>query len=59
MRNLVVSTGSILSLLMANVAFTAEDYTPPMTEFGVPDVQGIWNFKTRTGLERPDVYDGA
>jgi hypothetical protein len=37
----------------------AADFTPPQTEFGVPDLQGVWNFKTRTSLERPDAYDGA
>lgn len=39
-------------------SFAAEDYIPPQTAFGVPDVQGVWNFKTRTGLERAEQYDG-
>ncbi len=55
----VTTTASILCLLIANTAFSAEDYVPPKTSFGVPDVQGVWNYKTRTGLERPDVYEGA
>lgn len=33
-------------------------YTPPKTAFGVPDVQGVWNYETRTSLERPEVYGG-
>ena len=32
------------------ISFAAEDYIPPKTAFGVPDVQGVWNFKTRTSL---------
>ena len=59
MRKLAISAGSILSLLIANSAFSAEEYVPPKTSFGVPDVQGVWNYKTRTGLERPDTYEGA
>jgi hypothetical protein len=39
-------------------ALAAEDYVPPKTAFGVPDVQGVWNFKTRTGLERAEQYNG-
>jgi len=48
----------VLSLL-APLAVAAESYTPPRTEFGVPDLQAVWNYQTRTGLERPDVYEGA
>ena len=40
------------------ISFAAEDYIPPKTAFGVPDVQGVWNFKTRTSLERAEQYDG-
>ncbi len=40
-------------------ACAQDDYTVPLTEWGVPDVQGIWNYETRTGLERPDEYEGA
>ncbi|MBT3531401.1 MAG: hypothetical protein HN477_10825 [Gammaproteobacteria bacterium] len=59
MRKLAISAGSILSLLIANTVFSAEEYVPPKTSFGVPDVQGVWNYKPRTGLERPDTYEGA
>ena len=52
---------ALASLMIAGFAghlvFAAEDYTPPKTDFGVPDVQGVWNYKTRTGLERADVYE--
>ena len=48
-----------LFVLGGSQVVLAQDYSPPLTEFGVPDVQGVWNFKTRTSLERPGVYDGA
>lgn len=50
--------GSLLLLAGLNTSFAQQDYQPPMTEFGVPDVQGVWNFKTRTGLTRPETYGG-
>lgn len=50
--------GLLLALAGLNQGFAAEDYQPPTTEFGVPDVQGVWNFKTRTSLERPESYAG-
>lgn len=54
---------ALASLMIAACAgplvFAAEDYMPPKTDFGVPDVQGVWNYKTRTGLERADVYEGV
>ena len=47
--------------LLAGAVFAqdAQDYAHPRTEWGVPDVQGVWNFKTRTTLERPEIYEGA
>ena len=44
-----------------SMAFTsaAENYEPPKTAFGVPDVQGIWTYETRTSLQRPEIYEGA
>lgn len=38
---------------------SAEDYTPPMTPWGAPDLTGIWSpGYTLTPLERPDEYAG-
>ena len=51
-------TSLIIAALAVPAAFAAENYAPPKTAFGVPDVQGVWNYKTRTGLERADVYEG-
>lgn len=40
------------------LAWAAEDYQPPRTAFGVPDVQGTWTYETRTSLQRPEIYEG-
>lgn len=47
----------LVSLGMAS-AIAAENYVPPKTAFGVPDVQGIWTYETRTSLQRPEIYEG-
>ena len=61
MRTVYRST-ALSSLIIAALAvpavFAAENYAPPKTAFGVPDLQGVWNYKTRTGLERADIYEG-
>ena len=53
----------VLSIGLASLAgsqmLIAQDYVPPRTDFGVPDVQGVWTFQTRTTLERPAAYEGA
>ena len=48
----------VLSVAVITQGFAAEDYQAPHTEFGVPDVQGVWTFETRTTLERPASYEG-
>ena len=36
----------------------AEGYTPPLTAWGHPDLQGVWNNNTNVPLERPDEFAG-
>jgi hypothetical protein len=47
-----------LPMMMASVSFAADapqkkKYVPPKTEFGHPDLRGVWNFSSDTPLERP------
>ena len=39
-------------------AGTTDGWAPAHTPWGDPDLQGIWNSKTQTPLERPDEYAG-
>ncbi|MEX0964628.1 MAG: hypothetical protein WDZ52_11380 [Pseudohongiellaceae bacterium] len=37
-------------------ALAAEDYSPPRTEWGQPDLQGVWNFSSNVPMERPERF---
>ncbi len=37
---------------------TADQPTPPRTPWGAPDLQGVWDFRTLTPLERPEEFAG-
>ncbi|PCJ27538.1 MAG: hypothetical protein COA96_03295 [SAR86 cluster bacterium] len=34
-------------------SFAADDYVAPRTQWGQPDLQGVWNFSSDTPMERP------
>ncbi|MBT8145213.1 MAG: hypothetical protein KJN90_00080 [Gammaproteobacteria bacterium] len=43
-----------VSALTASVAVqAADDYTAPRTEWGHPDIQGVWNFASNVPMNRP------
>lgn len=42
-----------LPLLFLAQAALAQDYVVPRTEYGYPDLNGIWNFNDSTPFERP------
>lgn len=48
---LFTAIGSPLVLGQSN-----PDYTVPRTEFGHPDLQGVWNFATSIPMERPERF---
>ena len=37
-----------------SIPIYAQDYEPSLTEFGHPDLQGVWNFSTYAPFERPE-----
>jgi hypothetical protein len=40
-------------MLFCTAVFGQTSYKPPRTPFGQPDLQGVWDFRTITPLERP------
>ena len=36
----------------------AQDWSGPRTPWGEPDLQGVWDFRTVTPMERPDEFEG-
>ena len=55
---LIRISSAISGLLLVSTVAIAQsvDYESPMLDFGVPDLQGIWTYETRTGLQRPEQY---
>ena len=43
-------------LLIAEFALAQDDYTAPSTEWGQPDLQGVWNFSSVIPLQRPAFF---
>ncbi|NKB33265.1 MAG: hypothetical protein GKR91_09215 [Pseudomonadales bacterium] len=48
----------LCSLLLVSAPSSAQqsDYDISMLDFGAPDIQGVWTYETRTGLQRPEQY---
>ncbi len=49
------------ALLIAGCSFSTlgsatEDYLAPRTEWGQPDLQGVWNFSSNIPMERPEHF---
>ena len=52
----VLAALAVVWLLPAPAA--AQDYSVPRTPWGEPDLQGVWDFRTVTPMERPDEFEG-
>ena len=37
---------------------SAASWAPPRTGWGIQDLQGVWDYRTATRLERPDEFEG-
>lgn len=42
--------------LLSASALAADDYAVPRTEWGQPDLQGVWNFSSNTPMQRPSRF---
>jgi len=38
------------------IVLAADDYVAPRTQWGQPDLQGVWNFSSNTPMQRPSRY---
>ncbi len=45
-----------LTMALSPAVRGAEDYIPPRTQWGQPDLQGVWNFASNVPMERPEEY---
>ena len=50
----VSAVAVLVALVSLGVALAAAQTTVPRTAWGQPDLQGIWDFRTITPLERPE-----
>ena len=43
-------------LQVSHSGLAAEDYAVPSTEWGQPDLQGVWNFSSNVPMQRPEQF---
>lgn len=53
MRNLLCHLLLIVVFQFPQSGLAVDDYTVPLTEWGQPDLQGVWNFSSDVPMERP------
>src|ERR1700745_4219682 len=51
--NVAGQTDSTLKAVPGRATASAKPWTPPRTPDGQPDLQGVWDYRTITPLERP------
>lgn len=44
------------SLHASQSGLAAEDYKAPRTQWGLPDLQGVWNFSSNVPMQRPEEF---
>ncbi len=56
MKNLTLMAAMTLGLMTASHAQDNAEYQVPKTEWGQPDLQGVWNFSSDIPMQRPEKY---
>ena len=60
MKKAIIAFPSLTALALgcafSSIIFAADDYVVPRTEWGQPDLQGVWNFSSNTPMQRPSRY---
>lgn len=56
--SLIARSQLFLLVLIAasNTGLAAEGYVVPRTQWGQPDLQGVWNFSSEVPMQRPEEY---
>ena len=57
-RTSILAVAAFVSIHSSSFAAEA-GYITPLTEFGVPDIQGTWSIATQTNLERAERFEGS
>ena len=56
-RSLLVPALSLaFACSFSAISFAADDYVAPRTEWGQPDIQGVWNFSSNRPMQRPEEF---
>ena len=46
----------VISTSLAGTVFAADAYIAPRTQWGHPDLQGVWNFSSNVPMQRPEQF---
>ena len=57
-KSLLVVITALSSGALVSAALAQDAYIAPRTEWGAPDLQGIWSIATQTRLERAERFNG-
>ena len=55
-KNSVIALLFVFASIQVSYAQSVDNYAVPKTEWGQPDLQGVWNFNSETPLQRPEEF---
>ena len=56
MKLTTLAFAASMTALMPGLVSAQDDYVAPRTEYGQPDLQGVWNFSSFIPLQRPALF---